>query len=69
MPTSPRVGLVSCLSEHEYGEVGMPAMWEAQLALDLAALPWLWPVAWLMALVAWLDVLGDWMEVTLWPEI
>ena len=35
----------------------------AHLALDLAALPWLWPTAWLMALVAWLGVLGDWMEV------
>ena len=31
--------------------------------------PWFWPVAALMALAAWLGVLGDWMEVTLWPEI
>ena len=34
-----------------------------RLALDWAALPWLWPVAWLMALVAWLDWAGSWMEV------
>ncbi len=32
-----------------------------QLALDLVTLPWFWPTAWLMALVAWLGVLGDWM--------
>ena len=35
----------------------------ARLALDLAALPWFWPVAALMALVAWLDWAGSWMEV------
>ena len=40
-----------------------------RLALDLPTLPWFWPVAALMALVAWLGVLGDWMEVPLWPEI
>ena len=34
-----------------------------QLALDWSALPWFWPVAGLMALVAWLGVLGDWTEV------
>ena len=34
-----------------------------QLALDWSALPWFWPVAALMALVAWLDWAGSWMEV------
>ena len=41
----------------------MSVMWEAQLALDWATLPWFWPVAALMALVAWLGVLGDWMAL------
>ena len=35
----------------------------ARLALDWAALPWLWPVVWLMVLVAWLDWAADMMEV------
>ena len=34
-----------------------------QLALDWAALPWFLSVAWLMALVAWLDWAADMMEV------
>ena len=35
----------------------------AHLALAWAALPWFWPTAWLMALVAWLDWAATWMEV------
>ena len=53
------------IKEARFFKYGKPAMeyLHDQLALDWAALPWFLSVAWLMALVAWLDWAADMMEV------